>query len=180
MVFCFYFPLIFHCLTPSPLATHISCSAYTLDNTRNDLSLSWEKARDFQTLPENQHSHVAFLLTYLLRCHCPLPPLCLANGPRRQIGKALCLNNFSILSAVTALLRPPQAAALAIRFASKKTGGSSKNLGGKSPGKRFGLKKMEGTGVPWLSFLSCTLPSAPGISLKSRKTMQMLDPVLSA
>lgn len=25
-------------LTPSPLATHISCSAYTLDNTRNDLS----------------------------------------------------------------------------------------------------------------------------------------------
>lgn len=142
--------------------------------------LSWEKARDFQTLPENQHSQVAFLLTYLLRCHCPLPPLSLANGPLRQIGKALCLNNFSILSAVTALLRPPQAAALAIRFASKKTGGSSKNLGGKSPGKRFGLKKMEGTGVPWLSFLSCTLPSAPGISLKSRKTMQMLDPVLSA
>lgn len=142
--------------------------------------LSWEKARDFQTLPENQHSQVAFLLTYLLRCHCPLPPLSLANGPLRQIGKALCLNNFSILSAVTALLSPPQAAALAIRFASKKTGGSSKNLGGKSPGKRFGLKKMEGMDVPWLSFLSCTLPSAPGISLKSRKTMQMPDPVLSA
>ncbi|XP_006740783.1 39S ribosomal protein L27, mitochondrial [Leptonychotes weddellii] len=46
--------------------------------------------------------------------------------------------------AVTALLSPPQAASLAIRYASKKTGGSSKNLGGKSPGKRFGLKKMEG------------------------------------
>uniref|UniRef100_A0A9L0K0T5 Large ribosomal subunit protein bL27m n=1 Tax=Equus asinus TaxID=9793 RepID=A0A9L0K0T5_EQUAS len=43
-----------------------------------------------------------------------------------------------------ALLSPPQAAALAVRYASKKTGGSSKNLGGKSPGRRFGLKKMEG------------------------------------
>lgn len=106
--------------------------------------LPWEKARDFQTLSENQHSQVAFLLTYLLPCHCPLPPLSLANGPLRQIGKALCLNNFSILSAVAALLSPPQAAALAVRFASKKTGGSSKNLGGKSPGKRFGLRKMEG------------------------------------
>nr|KAF6296354.1 mitochondrial ribosomal protein L27 [Myotis myotis] len=47
-------------------------------------------------------------------------------------------------AAATALLRPPQAAALAVRYASKKTGGSSKNLGGKSPGKRFGIKKMEG------------------------------------
>ncbi|KAF0875171.1 RM27 protein, partial [Crocuta crocuta] len=54
------------------------------------------------------------------------------------------LNNFSVLSAVTTLLGPPQAASLAVRYASKKTGGSSKNLGGKSPGKRFGLKKMEG------------------------------------
>ncbi|XP_057393002.1 39S ribosomal protein L27, mitochondrial isoform X1 [Balaenoptera acutorostrata] len=45
---------------------------------------------------------------------------------------------------VTALLSPPQATALAVRYASKKTGGSSKNLGGKSPGKRFGIKRMEG------------------------------------
>ncbi|KAI5128692.1 39S ribosomal protein L27, mitochondrial isoform X1 [Manis pentadactyla] len=45
---------------------------------------------------------------------------------------------------VTALLSPPQAAALAVRYASKKTGGSSKNLGGKSPGKHFGIKKMDG------------------------------------
>nr|XP_003217324.2 PREDICTED: 39S ribosomal protein L27, mitochondrial [Anolis carolinensis] len=34
--------------------------------------------------------------------------------------------------------------AVAVRFASKKTGGSSKNLGGKSPGKRYGFKKMDG------------------------------------
>ncbi|KFO34960.1 39S ribosomal protein L27, mitochondrial [Fukomys damarensis] len=47
-------------------------------------------------------------------------------------------------AAVSALLSPPPAAALAVRCASKKTGGSSKNLGGKSPGKRFGIKKMEG------------------------------------
>ncbi|XP_061748880.1 large ribosomal subunit protein bL27m-like [Nerophis ophidion] len=31
-----------------------------------------------------------------------------------------------------------------LRFASKKSGGSSKNLGGKSPGRRYGLKKYEG------------------------------------
>ncbi|KAM5273213.1 large ribosomal subunit protein bL27m isoform 1-T1 [Ctenodactylus gundi] len=43
-----------------------------------------------------------------------------------------------------ALLSPPMATPLAVRCASKKTGGSSKNLGGKSPGKHFGIKKMEG------------------------------------
>ncbi|KAM6163614.1 large ribosomal subunit protein bL27m [Rhynchocyon petersi] len=47
-------------------------------------------------------------------------------------------------TAVAALLSPPQATALAVRYASKKTGGSSKNLGGKSPGKHYGIKKMEG------------------------------------
>nr|XP_002719341.2 39S ribosomal protein L27, mitochondrial isoform X1 [Oryctolagus cuniculus] len=47
-------------------------------------------------------------------------------------------------AAVTALLSPSPAAALAVRYASKKTGGSSKNLGGKAPGKRFGIKKLEG------------------------------------
>ncbi|KAK5606137.1 60S ribosomal protein L27, mitochondrial [Crenichthys baileyi] len=31
-----------------------------------------------------------------------------------------------------------------LRFASKKAGGSSKNLGGKSPGRRFGFKKQDG------------------------------------
>lgn len=31
-----------------------------------------------------------------------------------------------------------------VRFASKKAGGSSKNLGGKSPGQRYGFKKQDG------------------------------------
>lgn len=34
---------------------------------------------------------------------------------------------------------------VAVRWASKKSGGSSKNLGGRSPGKRYGFKKVEGT-----------------------------------
>ncbi|XP_054426670.1 39S ribosomal protein L27, mitochondrial-like [Pteronotus mesoamericanus] len=46
-----------------------------------------------------------------------------------------------MLAAVVAQLMPPQAAALAIRYASKKTGGSSKHLGGKSPGAHVGLGK---------------------------------------
>ncbi|KAG5262290.1 hypothetical protein AALO_G00273540 [Alosa alosa] len=33
------------------------------------------------------------------------------------------------------------------RFASKKSGGSSKNLGGKSPGRRYGYKKLDGNFV---------------------------------
>uniref|UniRef100_A0A8C6Z1W6 Mitochondrial ribosomal protein L27 n=1 Tax=Nothoprocta perdicaria TaxID=30464 RepID=A0A8C6Z1W6_NOTPE len=36
---------------------------------------------------------------------------------------------------------------LAVRCASKKAGGSSKNLGGRSPGKRYGVKKVDGTFV---------------------------------
>ncbi|XP_031207153.1 39S ribosomal protein L27, mitochondrial [Mastomys coucha] len=47
-------------------------------------------------------------------------------------------------AAVTALLSPTAPTALAVRHASKKTGGSSKNLGGKSRGKHYGIKKMEG------------------------------------
>lgn len=31
-----------------------------------------------------------------------------------------------------------------VRLASKKAGGSSKNLGGKSPGRRYGFKKVDG------------------------------------
>uniref|UniRef100_F7DCR6 Large ribosomal subunit protein bL27m n=1 Tax=Callithrix jacchus TaxID=9483 RepID=F7DCR6_CALJA len=49
-----------------------------------------------------------------------------------------------IRTAVTSLLSPSPATALAVRYASKKTGGSSKNLGGKSSGRRLGIKKMEG------------------------------------
>uniref|UniRef100_A0A8C9II13 Mitochondrial ribosomal protein L27 n=1 Tax=Piliocolobus tephrosceles TaxID=591936 RepID=A0A8C9II13_9PRIM len=47
-------------------------------------------------------------------------------------------------TAVTSLLSSTPATALAVRYASKKTGGSSRNLGGKSSGKRLGIKKMEG------------------------------------
>lgn len=169
----FFPPLLFYCPTPHPLATHthIPCRAYTLDNTRNDLSPAVGEGQGLETLPENQHSQVAFLphIPPHLPCYCLLPPLKLANGPLWERNR-VCLNSISVLSAATALLRPPQAAALAVRYASKKTGGSSKNLGGKSPGKRFGIKKMEGEGVPLLSFPSCTLSWAPGVPLKSRKT----------
>ncbi|XP_073875456.1 large ribosomal subunit protein bL27m isoform X4 [Macaca fascicularis] len=47
-------------------------------------------------------------------------------------------------TAVTSLLSSTPATALAVRYASKKSGGSSRNLGGKSSGKRLGIKKMEG------------------------------------
>ncbi|XP_009909819.1 39S ribosomal protein L27, mitochondrial [Dryobates pubescens] len=50
-------------------------------------------------------------------------------------------------AAQRALLAAPQISLLAIRCASKKTGGSSKNLGGRSPGKRYGYKKVEGAFV---------------------------------
>ncbi|XP_005494845.1 large ribosomal subunit protein bL27m [Zonotrichia leucophrys gambelii] len=40
-----------------------------------------------------------------------------------------------------------QPSLVAVRWASKKSGGSSKNLGGRSPGKRYGFKKTEGAFV---------------------------------
>ncbi|XP_062298810.1 39S ribosomal protein L27, mitochondrial [Scomber scombrus] len=46
------------------------------------------------------------------------------------------------------LLVPAQSSLLdSVRFASKKAGGSSKNLGGKSPGQRYGFKKQDGNFV---------------------------------
>nr|XP_037842876.1 39S ribosomal protein L27, mitochondrial-like [Chlorocebus sabaeus] len=45
---------------------------------------------------------------------------------------------------VTSLLSSTPATALAVRYASKKTGGSSKSLGRKSSGRCLGIKKMEG------------------------------------
>ncbi|GCB62400.1 large ribosomal subunit protein bL27m [Scyliorhinus torazame] len=38
----------------------------------------------------------------------------------------------------------PQPVVITLRCASKKAGGSSKNLGGKSPGRRYGWKKGDG------------------------------------
>ncbi|XP_018090792.1 39S ribosomal protein L27, mitochondrial [Xenopus laevis] len=39
---------------------------------------------------------------------------------------------------------PPPVSLLVAREASKKAGGSSKNKGGKSPGRRYGYKKLDG------------------------------------
>lgn len=65
MVFIF-FPLLFYSPNPHPRPhTHNSCSAYTLDNTRNDLCPVMGEGQGLQTLPENPDRQVAFLLTYL-------------------------------------------------------------------------------------------------------------------
>ncbi|XP_055581278.1 39S ribosomal protein L27, mitochondrial isoform X1 [Falco cherrug] len=45
------------------------------------------------------------------------------------------------------VLTTPQTSLVVIRCASKKTGGSYKNLGGRSPGKRYGFKKVDGAFV---------------------------------
>ncbi|XP_069510980.1 large ribosomal subunit protein bL27m [Ambystoma mexicanum] len=42
------------------------------------------------------------------------------------------------------LFSPTSIVAVQTRWASKKSGGSSKNHGGKSPGKRYGTKKLDG------------------------------------
>ncbi|CAJ1080536.1 S ribosomal protein L27%2C mitochondrial [Xyrichtys novacula] len=53
-----------------------------------------------------------------------------------------------MLKSRTGLLVPGQPALLDwVRFASKKSGGSSKNVGGKSPGRRYGFKKQDGNFV---------------------------------
>ncbi|XP_071402736.1 large ribosomal subunit protein bL27m [Centroberyx affinis] len=53
-----------------------------------------------------------------------------------------------ILKSRTGLLTPCQSSLIdSVRFASKKSGGSSKNLGGKSPGRRYGFKKQDGNFV---------------------------------
>uniref|UniRef100_UPI0037E747F7 large ribosomal subunit protein bL27m n=1 Tax=Semicossyphus pulcher TaxID=241346 RepID=UPI0037E747F7 len=53
-----------------------------------------------------------------------------------------------MLKSRAGLLVPGQSSLLdSVRFASKKAGGSSKNLGGKSPGQRYGFKKQDGNFV---------------------------------
>lgn len=86
MVFIF-FSMNISLPTASPGHTHASHAAHTPWTIQGMICLLlWEKAKDFQTLPENQHSQVAFLLTDLphLPCRYPLPPLSLADGPSRQ------------------------------------------------------------------------------------------------
>jgi len=52
---------------------------------------------------------------------------------------------------VSGLLVPCQTSLLdSVRFASKKAGGSCKNTGGKSPGRRYGSKKYDGSNASFL------------------------------
>uniref|UniRef100_A0A8C6Z043 Large ribosomal subunit protein bL27m n=1 Tax=Nothoprocta perdicaria TaxID=30464 RepID=A0A8C6Z043_NOTPE len=60
-----------------------------------------------------------------------------------RIHRICCRTRPSTLSPLSV----PQTTQLAVRCASKKAGGSSKNLGGRSPGKRYGVKKVDGTFV---------------------------------
>lgn len=56
-----------------------------------------------------------------------------------------CVTSHFSVPLVSGLLVPGQSSLLeSVRFASKKSGGSSKNLGGKSPGRRYGFKKQDG------------------------------------
>ncbi|XP_061232830.1 large ribosomal subunit protein bL27m isoform X1 [Neopsephotus bourkii] len=65
------------------------------------------------------------------------------------VDKMAALRRLSdvVVLASNPVLTTPQPSLVAIRCASKKTGGSSKNLGGRSPGKRYGFKKTEGAFV---------------------------------
>ncbi|XP_074870893.1 large ribosomal subunit protein bL27m [Carettochelys insculpta] len=52
-----------------------------------------------------------------------------------------------LVAANRLLLAAPQVTAFTVRCASKKSGSSSKNYGGRSPGKRYGYKKTDGAFV---------------------------------
>lgn len=71
-----FFPFIFCCPTPHPLATHthIPCSAYILDNTRNDLSPPWEKAKDFRHSLKTNTVKWRFC-SHIPSASLPLPPV---------------------------------------------------------------------------------------------------------
>lgn len=77
---------------------------------------------------------------------------------------------FFVVFAPTPVLMPPQTSLVAVRCASKKSGGSSKNLGGRSPGKRYGYKKVEG-GFEYLLSLVVVLLGfhsfSPGLGVSS-------------
>ncbi|XP_054832037.1 39S ribosomal protein L27, mitochondrial [Eublepharis macularius] len=61
------------------------------------------------------------------------------------LGRGLLLGRAAN-GQLTVLPIPPMSAA-AVRFASKKSGTTTRNRGGNSPGKRYGFKKTEGTFV---------------------------------
>lgn len=67
-----------------------------------------------------------------------------------------------LCAAGSGLFLPAQSSLLdSVRFASKKSGGSSKNVGGKSPGQRYGFKKQDGNNKSFetTSHMCCTVPS---------------------
>uniref|UniRef100_A0A8C4TTS5 Uncharacterized protein n=1 Tax=Falco tinnunculus TaxID=100819 RepID=A0A8C4TTS5_FALTI len=58
------------------------------------------------------------------------------------------------------VLTTPQTSLVVVRCASKKTGSSYKNLGGRSPGKRYGFKKVDGRSERLLSLICISLGSS--------------------
>lgn len=65
--------------------------------------------------------------------------------PLRYWVWACFLMPSSVSLLFSGLLSPHQSGLLgSIRFASKKSGGSAKNHGGNSPGRRYGYKKQDG------------------------------------
>ncbi|KAM3860134.1 large ribosomal subunit protein bL27m [Diretmus argenteus] len=85
-----------------------------------------------------------------------------------------------MLKCSTGLLVPGQSSLLnSVRFASKKAGGSSKNLGGKSPGRRYGFKKQDGNVVHAGNILATqrTIRFHPGahVGMGTNKTLYALE-----
>lgn len=64
---------------------------------------------------------------------------------RWQLKLNICHFSFTTTLLFSGLSLPaPPFLLNSLRFASKKAGGSSKNLGGKSAGRRYGFKKQDG------------------------------------
>ncbi|XP_013886617.1 large ribosomal subunit protein bL27m [Austrofundulus limnaeus] len=61
--------------------------------------------------------------------------------------KMAALASFILRTGSGLFVSSPACVLNSVRFASKKSSGSSRNLGGKSPGRRFGYKKCDGNFV---------------------------------
>lgn len=174
-----FLPVYAHCLLslihiPPPLnttTTHCPASpyhAYLWANFRDELLPA-------QAFPEHHTLSISVPFTHLSFFLISLAASQLSKWSietrKRTVFGSLSEQGFAF-SAVTALLSPAAPTVLAVRHASKKTGGSSKNLGGKSRGKHYGIKKMEGEGVPSLLFSSRSPQCCPAPSQKSRNATQ--------
>lgn len=128
-----------HRLLSSP-HPHLPYHGYLWANSRDEL-LPAQAFPEHHTLSISvPFTHLSFFLISLAASQ--LGKWSTETRKRTAFG-SLSEQGFAF-SAVTALLSPTAPTALAVRHASKKTGGSSKNLGGKSRGKHYGIKKMEG------------------------------------